>query len=552
MLRTLDIRNFAIIEAIHLEFDNNLNIITGETGAGKSILMGALGLVLGKRADTTVLRDKEQKCTVEATFDISAYSLQPFFAENDLDYEEQTLIRREIIPSGKSRAFVNDVPVTLDILQSLTQQLVDIHAQQETQQLLRPEFYLKILDSIAGQQEEVSLYSEGFRQLRQKEARHRQLKEEAERARQEEDFLRFQYDELEAAALDDPGLATIEQELELLENAEAVKSAMAQARNMLEDSEISVSNQIRELIRLLQPLAHFSDDIAGSKATLEEWLLQAREMMRTLDHVADSSDHQPERIQLLTERQNALNRLLQKHQLTDIAALQTLRDHIAERLGNMQQATEQIDALYLEIEQLKEDCFKKAQAISSRRRELIPSLSATVSGILQELGMPYATVHWDGPLRPPEALTATGIDDIDLYFSPNKGSTPQTLDRIGSGGEKSRLMLAIKSIVADSMALPTLIFDEIDTGVSGAIAGKMGDILLKLSAHHQVIAITHLPQVAARGHRHYFVYKQHDKAMTYTEIRALKGEERILEIAKMLSGDNPGNAALQTARELIG
>jgi DNA repair protein RecN (Recombination protein N) len=551
MLRSLDIRNFAIIEAIHLDFDANLNIITGETGAGKSILMGALGLVLGKRADTTVLRDKAQKCTVEAVFDITAYGLTQFFSENDLDYEDQTVIRREINPAGKSRAFINDIPVTLDILQALTSQLVDIHAQQESQHLLQPAFYLRILDNLAGQQETVNVYRDDFILLRNKTAELRLLQEEAARAKQEQDFLQFQYDELLAANLDEPSLDTLEQDLELLENAETIKANIEQVRTMLEDSEIAVSNQLREAMRLLQPIQECSEDIRQAKTTMEEWLLQLREMLRTLGQVADSADYNPERIQLLTEQQNTINRLLQKHQVMSIEDLILLRDEMDSRLGNMQNTTARISALQDEIQQIRASCYLQAQDLSAVRRKLIPRLETTVGEILQELGMPYAKVQWQGTVSGPDKLTSSGIDNIDLYFSPNKGSTPQTLDHVGSGGEKSRLMLAIKAIVAGSMALPTLVFDEIDTGVSGAIAGKMGDIFRRLAAHHQIISITHLPQVAAKGHRHFFVYKLHDKAVTYTEIRPITGEERILEIAKMLSGEQPGAAALQTAKELM-
>jgi len=551
MLLSLDIRNFAIIEAIHLDFDKGLTIITGETGAGKSILMGALGLVLGKRADTQVLRDKSQKCTVEAVFDVNGYYLQDFFHQNDLDYEDQTVIRREINISGKSRAFINDVPVTLDVLQELTVQLIDIHGQLESQQLLHPAFYLRILDHIGGIQEEVNSFKKDFLLLDAMEKELDTLEKAIAKSRQEESFLQFQYDELQAAGLDEPGISSIEQELELLENAELVKTNVLQAVNQLDEEEMSVSYQIREINRLLHAVSGYSNEILLARESLEEWVNGIRELCRNLKQVADQAAYDPERIAMLMDKQSSLNRLLHKHQCQEIESLIIIRDDLENQLSGFQIDTEKCHLLGIEIYALREAVFIKAQSISKKRRQLIAGLETKVTELLHELGMPYATVQWKGPVLSKNEIKYNGIDDIDLYFAPNKGSTAQSLEHIGSGGEKSRLMLAIKSVLAGSLSLPTLIFDEIDTGVSGSIAGKIGDIFKKMAVKHQLVAITHLPQVAARGNKHFNVLKMHDKTYSYTAIETLDGEERIRAIAAMLSNEKPGEAALQTARELM-
>ena len=551
MLQRLCIKNYAIIESVDLNFDKGFNIITGETGAGKSILMGALGLILGKRADTSVLRNQQEKCYVEATFSISNEQLISFFGEHDIDFQMETIIRREINPAGKSRAFINDQPVTLELLKELTSKLVDIHAQQETANLMDNNFLLSILDGMANNSKYLEQYKIHYLDWKKTNNEFLQLKRIDQENVKEKDFLQFQYDEISALKLNLELDRNLNQELELLENAELVKQNMLKSYQILDDGDFSIINLLRENNRLLNAISVFSPDINDLKNRCETLILELREIARISESIAENTAYSAELIQKTTERVDSLNRICHKHQCSNIVELLAIFENLENRLQKMEFNQESLLLLAQKIEVKKIELQEIAAQVSSKRKEQIHKFETIVSGILKEIGMPFGSValKLDSNI---ENLQKNGMDEVVLYFSPNKGIPSKTLNQVGSGGEKSRLMLAIKSLVADAGDLPTLIFDEIDTGISGDVAQKVANILTQLSKTHQLISITHLPQIAAKANKHFFVYKNHDQEITETKIKELDKIGIINEIAIMLSGANPSQAAIQNAKELIG
>lgn len=551
MLQSLSIKNYAIIEAVDIQFDKQLNIITGETGAGKSILLGAMNLILGKRADTNVLRKKEEKCLVEATFSIKNYKLKKFFSENDLEYEDETIIRREINTNGKSRAFINDSPVTLDVLKELTEQLVDIHAQGETQNLLDKFFFCEILDELSKQTVVVKEYQTNYNLFKQKQNRLHQLQEEQIRLQKEFDFISFQLNELVEANLNEEEFESIESELGLLQNAEVIKRNLSEAYNLIDANEFSALSQLLQANKQIGQLASFHDVILEMHDKLSTITDDLKSITRQITNIADATEYNDERVQELMEKQTTINKLLQKHHFSEVKDLIVLQQELQGKVNAYANSSEEIVRLENEIKKEKNELFSMAQRISKNRNEKIKTAESKVSSLLVDLGMPFGHIILEQKIADAEKLNPFGIDEIRLLFSANKGSHPQPLDEVGSGGEKSRLMLAIKSLVAETVTLPTLIFDEIDTGISGEVAQKVGNILKDLGKKHQVISITHLPQVAAKASKHFFVYKNHEKEKTFTEIKVLSGNERLHEIAVMLSGNNPPKEALENAKRLL-
>lgn len=551
MLQSLSIKNYAIIEAVDIQFDKQLNIITGETGAGKSILLGAMNLILGKRAETNVLRNKDEKCLVEATFSIKNYKLKKFFAENDLEYEEETIIRRELNTNGKSRAFINDSPVTLDVLKALTEQLVDIHAQGETQNLLDKFFFCEILDELSKQTPVVKEYQTAFSSYKQKQQRLQQLQEEQIRLQKEFDFISFQLNELVEANLNEEEFESIESELGLLQNAEVIKRNLAEAYNLIDGNEFAAFTQLLQANKQIGQLAAYHDTLLEMHDKLSSITDDLKSITRQITNIADATEYNEERVTELMDKQTTVNKLLQKHHFSEVKDLIALQQELQEKVNAYANSSEEIVRLENEIVKEKKELFATAQRISKNRTEKIKTAESKVSSLLVDLGMPFGHIILEQKTVDAEKLNAFGIDEIRLLFSANKGSQPQPLDEVGSGGEKSRLMLAIKSLVAETVTLPTLIFDEIDTGISGEVAQKVGNILKELGKKHQVIAITHLPQVAAKASQHFFVYKNHEKEKTFTEIKVLTGNERLHEIAVMLSGNNPPKEALENAKRLL-
>lgn len=551
MLQSLSIQNYAIIESVEIQFDKHLNIITGETGAGKSILLGAMHLILGKRADSNVLRNKEEKCIVEASFLLKDYTLTDFFEEHDLSYEDETIIRREINPNGKSRAFINDSPVTLDVLKALTEQLVDIHAQGETDQLLDKYFFCELLDELAKQTSVVSTYQQDYKSYKNKLIQLQQWKDDSLRMQKEHDFNVFQLNELTEANLNEEDAEQIESELGLLQHAEIIKRNLAEAYQLIDGNEYSALSQLLQANKQLTPLTGFHGVLLEMQDKLQTITDDLRTMVRQITNIADATEYNESRVEELTEKQSVINRLLQKHHVAEVKELIAIQYELQQTVDKFIHSEEAILQLESEINEIQKELFATAQRISTNRTEKIKSVESKVSTLLHDLGMPFGYIQLEQKVLNPEQLNSFGIDEIKLLFSANKGIAPQPLDDVGSGGEKSRLMLAIKSLVAETITLPTLIFDEIDTGISGDVAQKVGAILKELGKKHQVISITHLPQVAAKANKHFYVYKNHEKEQTYTAIKSLEGNERLHEIAIMLSGNNPPKEAIENARLLL-
>lgn len=551
MLQSLSIKNYAIIETVDIQFDAQLNIITGETGAGKSILLGALNLILGKRADSHVLRDAGEKCLIEAVFHIQPYSLKNFFEENDLEYEDETIIRREINTSGKSRAFINDSPVTLEVLRALTEQLVDIYAQGETQNLLDKYFFCEILDELSKQSNIVKSYQTQYHQYKQKQTRLHQLQETQIRLQKEFDFISFQLNELEEAKLDADEYESIEHEVGLLQNAEVIKRNLAESFHLIDGNEYAALSQLLQANKQIGQLTDFHPTILEMHEKLVSINDELKSITRQINNIADATEYNEERVQELSEKQSNINKLLQKHHVATVQDLIDIQTDLQQKVAAFTNSTDEIMRLENELTKEHADLLATAQRISKNRSEKIKTAESKVTGLLADLGMPFGFIQLEQKVNNTAPLNAYGIDEIRLLFSANKGTAAQPLDEVGSGGEKSRLMLAIKSLVAETTTLPTLIFDEIDTGISGEVAQKVGNILRALGKKHQVISITHLPQVAAKASKHFFVFKNHEKEKTFTEIKTLTGNERLHELAVMLSGNNPPKEAIENAKRLL-
>jgi DNA repair protein RecN (Recombination protein N) len=549
MLESITIRNYAIIEQVEMEFHPGLNVIIGETGAGKSILMGALGLALGKRADSQVLFNNEQKCVIEIQLNIADYGLMSFFDDHELDYSDVTIIRREIMPNGKSRAFVNDLPVTLDVFKGLTAQLIDIHAQYETRELEDDQFFIRVLDKIAGNDALLTQYQEQYQRLKNLEKEIKQFEEASKQFAAEYDYLKFQYEELEGIPLSIEAWKALEEELTLLQHAETIQMGLGRVLELLDSGEMNIISQLSESAKTLQQLSSWHSDIQTSAESFEEMRLQARELFRQLQGILNNTQADEGRLHELLEVHGQVQRLMHKHQCKGMEDLISLHHTLRDKLNAYSFSDEKMAELKQQSEEFRLKVMEKGKSISQKRKDVSAPFTASVTALLREMGMPYAVVNLYFVQR--ELPTLSGMDEITFLFAPNKGSRLQPLDEVGSGGERSRLMLAIKSQVARHMALPTLIFDEIDTGISGEVARKTGDLLRQISLHHQVITITHLPQIAAKGQQHYLVYKNHEKDKSTTAIRTLNPDETIFEIARMLSGDNPSKAAMENARLLI-
>lgn len=546
MLRRLTVENYALIDRLQLELDARLNIITGETGAGKSILLGALGLLLGAKNDGAALKDSTGNCRIEGVFDLTGLGLEPFFEENDLEYAAETTLTRIISPAGKSRAFVNDLPVQLQQLRELGTRLVDIHSQHQNLILSSEEFRISALDTMAGNGDLLTRYTTAYTQLQELRRRVATLREAAETGRRDEEWLRFQTDELTAAALRTGEQAEIEAELAILENADRIGETFITLRNALDADETGILTQLRnsenELSRLGVNFPAAADYATRLHAVVEE--LKDIDASVTADSLRIDAD--PARLQKLTNRLDTLLSLQQKHHVTDEAALITVRDNYAARLATIVHSDEAIADAEKELQATEKEAQKLAEKLHETRAKQAPKFAGRVLETLVQLGMPDTVFRVE--LTPTEMLGRTGKENVAFLFSANKNRDPQPIERIASGGELSRVMLSIKALLAERMQLPTILFDEIDTGVSGRIADAMGEIIARLSQTMQVVDITHLPQVASKGSAHFVVYKHEGR----TDIMRLNDPERIDEIAKMLSGSRITDAARTQARILLG
>lgn len=549
MIQRLSIKNYAIIEALEIDFSSGLTIITGETGAGKSILLGALGLIMGKRADTKALYDAAQKCSIEGTFDVRAYDLQHFFADNDLDYEPVLIVRREISPSGKSRAFVNDTPVNLKVLQQLSASLIDLHQQFDTLDLNEVSFQLKMLDALAGNKDLLGDYLRAYRRYQQFLRKLKQLQEDNQTAANESEFVAFQLNELEEARLQAGEQEELETELNRLNNAEGIKKALGGAFHVLEENEASILGQLEAVQFEIQPFQGVDDKLKAIYERLASVHIELQDLSRELETVADEVEYDPQRIEEVQSRLDQLYRLQKKHHVNSIEELLERQQQLQERAESFDSLDEEIARLEKQIDQQEADLIELAKQLSGRRKSVVPAFEEKIQDRLALLAMPYAQMKID--FRVLKDLGPSGWDEVHFLFAANKGSRLQEIKDVASGGELSRLALVTKSLVASAIPLPTLIFDEIDSGISGDVALKMGHILRQLSDEHQVVCITHSPQIAARADGHLFVYKEVGADRTVTKVRTLELEDRVYAIATMLSQDPPSDSALENARELI-
>jgi DNA repair protein RecN (Recombination protein N) len=550
MLRKLEIQNYAIIDKLEIDFPTGLTIITGETGAGKSILLGALGLIMGKRADTKVLFDQERKCFVEATFAIADYQLHEYFTEEGLDYDDELIIRREIAPGGKSRAYINDSPVTLDILTTLTENLIDIHQQFDTLDIQKPVFQLRIIDALAGNKNVLEQYSNLYKDYRQTCQKLELLKEKNRNAQQEVEFLNFQIAEFDQADLKPNEQDELEMQLQKLTSAEDIIKNCSAIVQAVEEGENAILGQLQFISNQFGSIKNLDKNFSDIYDRLLSVREELMDISKDASRICDSTEYDAAAIETTTTRLNIINRLQKKHGVITMDDLLKTQAEIKDKLNKFGDLTSDIENLKLEISKKERSLKDLAQVLSQARKKVIPSLEKDVHNLLTDLSMNHAYIKVQTGILP--NFSNSGLDDISILFAPNKGSDFLPLKDTASGGEMSRLTLIIKSLVAGALTLPTLIFDEIDAGVSGDIAGKMGEILNNLANKHQIIAITHSPQIAAKAMSHYWVYKNDTESRTVTAMRQLDQGERVYEIAKMLSGNPPTEAAKANARELIG
>ncbi len=551
MLRRLQIQNYAIITELEIGFSDKLNIITGETGAGKSILMGALSLILGERADSTVLQQKEKKCVVEGSFKaMNKTAIREFLKENDLDAEDELMIRREIGTNGKSRAFVNDTPVNLNQLKALSFLLVDLHQQFDTLELSSSDFQQEVLDALAGNTGILQQYREVFYNYRQSRKELTELQAEQSAANAALDYNRFLFDELDEAGFKENELEELDTELKLLCNAESVKQQLSSINFELKESDQPLVQQLKTLSSKLQILDQYHTGIAELAKRLQSAQLELQDITDELEHINDSVHYSAERIQFVNDRISLGYKLQKKHGINSTRELLKLKGELQEKLNDILNISEAIQQKEKQTKELLQRSEELASTISANRKKAIVPFVENVNNLLARVGMPNA--RFMAEARPLETLGEYGKDSIGFLFDANKSNRFEPLHKVASGGELSRLMLCIKSLVAKKLQLPTLIFDEIDTGISGEAAKQVGNIMKELSASHQLISITHQPQIAARADAHYFVFKAIDKDKIVTSIRLLNNDERITTIAQMLSGEKPTAAALQNAKEMVG
>ncbi len=550
MLQTLSIENYALIDKLDISLPGGLSIITGETGAGKSILLGALSLILGQRADTSALKDSSRNCMVEAAFSIEGYGLEDFFMSNDLDYETNTTIRRVISPNGKSRAFVNEIPVNLNVLKDLGEKLIDIHSQHQNLLIGATAFQAAVVDAQAGHSSILASYKQAFKAYREAFNALTEWQNKAKEAKAEHDYLLFQHNELNAVQLKAGEQQELEEELKQLTHAEEIKTALTKANAVLADEELSTDNLLREAVHTLQKISIVLPAAQELSERLNSTRIEVRDINNEIEILNGKTDISPERLTIVENRLNTIYSLQQKHHLSSIEELIVLHENIKEKLNSIENFDQVLQQLQATHDLQYKMASSLAEKMSEQRKSTSPGIEQHISSMLQHLGMPHAAFRI--LINDTEELHAGGKNTITFLFSANKEIAPQELARIASGGEISRVMLCLKSLMARSSGLPTMIFDEIDTGVSGDIADKMGNIVYELSKSIQVVSITHLPQVAGKGDAHFVVYKQENSAgVTTTNIKSLNADERVMEIAKMLSGQNITQAAIENAKELL-
>lgn len=550
MIKKLSVSNYTLIDELHIDFSAGFSVITGETGAGKSIILGALSLILGQRADLKSLRRSDEKAVIEGVFDIASYHLRDFFDENELDYDEgECILRREILPSGKSRAFINDTPVSLAQLKALGEQLIDIHSQHQNMLLADPRFQLRVVDTMAGDSALLADYREHYRRWRERLQAYTRLQEENRSGREEEDYLRYQLTQLDEAHLQEGEQEELEAELQTLQHAEEIKNELAVLQEFLHAEETGVVSLLNATLSRMRALSRLYPEVDEWAGRLESDYIDLKDIASTVDRSQENLNMDPERLAWVENRLDTYYSLQQKHRLASAAELLALRDSFAERLARIENYDEELAALKHEVDEAESQVRNLAEQLTRVRRQSAANISSTLTERVKPLGMPH--LQFEIEVSPRPQFDETGGDAIRFLFSANKNQPLQPVSEVASGGEISRLMLSLKALVAHAMALPTIVFDEVDTGVSGEIADKMARIMREMSRCMQVISITHLPQVAAWGQTHYRVYKSDTATATATHLVRLTDSERVEEIARMLSGSSLTAAALDNARELL-
>ena len=551
MLNRLIIRNYALIDNLDISFAKGLNILTGETGAGKSIIMGALSLILGSRAESRYFFNQQKKCVIEGHFTIDGYELREFFDENELDFETETVLRREISSEGKSRSFINDTPVNLTTLKQFGERLIDVHSQHATLEINDEDFQRQVVDIIAANTPLLAEYQEKFKQYKKLQHKLTDLQESAKKSKAELDYLQFQLEEFEKVGLREGEQDLLEQELETLTHAEEIKRSLLAAHSLLNENEQSVISQLKESTSQMQQSARYLNEGELLAERLQSCLIELKDIAGEIESLEQKTVVNETRSAEISTRLSSIYTLQKKHQVSTVGELLSIEEEFRLKIDSISFTEEEITKLEAEIKRLYSELFDISETLSASRNEIIPSIEEKVQLTLSEAGMPNSTLKIKNTLLPEDMLNSFGRNKVEFFFTANKGQDPAPMHKVASGGELSRLMLCIKSLISKHTALPTIIFDEIDTGISGEVALKVGTIMERLSESMQVVAITHLPQIASKGNAHYWVYKDDQEDKTRTNIRLLAPEERIIEIGKMLSGENPGEAALQHARELL-
>ena len=551
MLQSIHIQNYALIESLDIDFHSGFSVITGETGAGKSIILGAIGLLVGQRADSKAIKTGASKCVVEAHFNISTYQLEDFFNENDLEYDgEECILRREVHASGKSRAFINDTPASLVQMKALGEKLIDVHSQHQNLLLNHEDFQLNVLDILANSREALQTYKSLYNSYKQTARELNTLIEEAEKNRQDEEYIRFQVQQLEDAHLQAGEQEELEQELEMLTHAEDIKSSLFKVNQLMDEGEMNLVSLSKEAMQVLQSISRVYAPASEWSNRLESCYLELKDMAHEIAYASDEIEFNPTRLDYVNERLNLIYTLQQKHQLSSVEELLTLTGKLNEKLDAITSSDDHIQELTQKKDLLYQQVLSQAEVLTRMRTEASKEIEAQMQAYLIPLGMP--NIRFAVELSPRKEPDASGMDNVSFLFSANKNGTLQQVASIASGGEIARVMLSLKAMIAGAVKLPTIIFDEIDTGVSGSIAEKMALIMQEMGqADRQVISITHLPQIAARGAHHYKVYKEDTEVGTNSHIRILNEEERINEIAHMLSGATLTEAALNNAKALL-
>ena len=549
MLTALSIKNYALIDDLKVDFPEGFIIITGETGSGKSIMLDALSLILGKRADMSALRNKEEKCIIEAEFSLQNYEFQPLFQELDIDYNPQTIIRREILPSGKSRAFVNDVPATLEVLSRLGQVLVDIHSQHQTLALSDTSFQFAIIDAMANNKPLLTEYVQLHQLLKKEQKKLEELIEFQKNAKKEYDYNLHQLKELKSATLEEGILEELEESYEEASNIEDIKENVLESLYLLNDENIGILNNLRELKRSFSSLTEYKQLYRDLYERIESAFLELEDLASEISDIDESIEADPDNLEQISKQLNNIYTLQKKHSVATVEELIAIQQELEEAVSKTESVDIDLNKQKKIVEEQHTATLKKATQLHKAREKVIPALDKKLTNFMHELGMPNG--RFSITLTATDTFFANGNDELSFLFSANKGGDFGQLKKVASGGELSRIMLAVKAIMAEHTALPTIMFDEIDTGVSGEISQKMGDIMKQMSQNRQVFAITHLPQIAAKGAYHFKVFKEDSKGKTTTHLKLLTEEERVTELSEMLEGKNSGTSARNHAIELL-